>query len=236
MHGFDAALVETLLQAYSSGAFPMADAHTGDIAFYTADPRVLVPLDDSFHVPRTVQRDIRRGRFTFRTDTAFSAVVAGCAAPRKGARPEDAWLDPTIAAWAAALHDAGYAHSLEAWTITDEGDEALVGGIYGVAIGSAFMGESMFHRARTRLPDGSRHPHDGAGASSACLVTLQRHLRACGFSLFDAQIPNPHTSRFSLFPLSLDEYNRLLDQAVRRPAAWRPLPGAERRPPQQPRE
>lgn len=224
MRAVDAQLVEKLIEVYASGAFPMSDPRTGEIGFYTADPRALVPLDDSFHTPRSVERDLRRSRFTFRTDTAFVEVVSGCATPRRGATSEDAWLDGTIAGWAVALHEAGYAHSLEAWAVNDDGAGALVGGIYGVSIGTAFLGESMFHRARPRLGDGSRDPLDGTGASSACLVTLQRHLRACGYTLFDAQIPNPHTERFALREMPLDDYRKRLQKAARSPDAWRPLP------------
>ncbi len=217
-------LVPKLLEVYADGAFPMADARTGTIGFYTADPRVLVPLDESFHTPRTVDRDIRRARFRFRTDTAFEAVVSGCARPRRGAEPEDAWLDGTIAGWLVELHHAGHAHSLEAWASDENGDEALVGGIYGVSIGSAFLGESMFHRARPRRDDNSRDPLDGTGASSACLVPLHRHLRDCAYTLFDAQIPNPHTERFGLREVRLDDYRRSLAKAASDPDRWRPLP------------
>ncbi len=223
-------LIPKLLEVYADGAFPMADPRTGDIAFYTSDPRALVPLDDAFHTPRSVERDLRRARFEFRTDTAFEAVVSGCARPRRGAEPEDAWLDGTIAGWSVALHAAGHAHSLEAWASDENGDEALVGGIYGVSIGSAFLGESMFHRARPRRADGARDPLDGTGASSACLVALQRHLRACGFTIFDAQIPNPHTERFGLREVPLDDYRRALAHAAGDPARWRPLPDDDRLP------
>ena len=225
----DTPFVQALVQAYASGAFPMADPATGEIAFFTADPRAIVPLDDRFHVPRSVERDIRRNRFTLRSDTAFEDVVAGCAAPRRGAAPEDAWLDDRLASWLGALHRAGYARSLEAWIEPDDGPPALVGGIYGVSIGAAFFGESMFHRPKPRRPDGARHPLDGSGASSVCLVELQRHLARCGYRVFDAQVPNPHTERFGLVSIPLEEYTKDLSRATQEPDRWRPYepaPGA----------
>lgn len=219
--------VDELLKVYAAGAFPMADARTGEIGFYTADPRALMPLDERFHVPRSVERELRRGRFMFRTDRAFADVVRGCAAPRAGADPDDAWLDGTLASWVCALCDAGHAHSLEAWAMDEHGNEALVGGIYGVSIGAAFFGESMFHRARPCRADGSRDPLDGTGASSACLVTLQRHLRACGYTLFDVQISNAHTQRFGLIEAPREVYTKRLRAATGVADAWRPfVPGA----------
>jgi len=200
----------------------MADPDTGEIGFYSADPRAVLPLDGRFHEPRTVARDLRRGRFEIRADTAFDRVVAGCAAPRRGQTRDETWLDDRLRAWAGALHEAGHAHSVEAWA-PDGGRDRLVGGVYGVSIGAAFFGESMFHRARPRRADGSRHPADGTGASSACLVALVRHLRVCGYEVFDAQIPNAHTERFGLIELPLAEYRAVLERAVARPDAWRPL-------------
>lgn len=220
------ALVAALTHAYASGAFPMADPRTGAIGFYSADPRALVPLDDRFHAPRTVERDLRRRRFELTTDAAFEEVVRGCAAPRRGSEPADSWLDERLIAWSVAMHRAGRAHSLEAWRVSPAGERALVGGIYGVSIGAAFFGESMFHRARPRRADGSRDPLDGSGASSACLVALRRHLLACGYRVFDAQIPNAHTERFGLIEVPLDAYMELLRGATDAPDAWEPLPAA----------
>jgi leucyl/phenylalanyl-tRNA--protein transferase len=218
-----AALVVMLTSAYASGAFPMADPRTGAVDFYTTDPRALVPLDDRFHTPRTVERDLRRGRFELTTDEAFEQVVRGCAAPRRRAEAGDAWLSERLIEWATLLHQAGRAHSLEAWRRAPGGERVLAGGIYGVSIGAAFFGESMFHRPRPRLPDGSRDPLDGTGASSACLVALQRHLRACGYQTFDAQVANPHTERFGLIQIPLHAFIETLEEAVGRPDAWRPL-------------
>ena len=217
--------IEILLGAYASGAFPMCDPSTGEIGFYTADPRALLPLDDRLHVPRSVAREIRRGRFAFRTDTDFAGVVAGCAAPRRGHGEDDRWLDERIARWVCGLHAAGHAHSIEAWATDDAGEEHLVGGVYGVSIGTAFFGESMFHRARPRRADGSRDPIDGTGASSAALVVLLRHLAACGYELFDAQMPNPHTERFGIELIPIELYGERLARATRQPDAWRLLEG-----------
>jgi len=214
-------LIGALLRAYAAGAFPMADPDTGEVGFYTADPRAVLPLDGRFHEPRTVARDLRRKRFTLRADTAFDRVVAGCAAPRRGQTAEETWLDDRLRAWAVGLFEAGHAHSLEAWA-SDGSRDLLVGGVYGVSIGSAFFGESMFHAARPRRADGSRDPADGTGASSVCLVALVRHLRACGYTVFDAQIPNAHTERFGLIELPLADYRETLERAVAEPDAWRP--------------
>lgn len=225
MNPADPIHIAKLIEVYASGAFPMA-GDAGEIDFYTADPRALVPLDNTFHAPRTALRDIRRGRFTFRTDTAFAEVLTGCAEPRRGATEEDIWLSGELKGWVTALHHAGFAHSLEAWATDASGEQHLVGGIYGVSIGTAFLGESMFHRARPRQPDGSRDPADGTGASAACLVRLQQHLVSCGYVIFDAQIPNPHTERFGLVSIPLDEYQRNLARAALEPDAWQALSDA----------
>lgn len=216
-------IVAGLLSAYRDGAFPMADPRTGDISFYTADPRAILPLDDHFHTPRTVARDLRRERFRFTTDAAFRDVVRGCAAPRPGTTAADTWLSPALARWAGWLHDAGAAHSIEAWLPLPDGTEHLAGGVYGVSIGTAFFGESMFTSARPRRTDGTRDPCDGTGASAACLVRLVRHLRACGYTVFDAQIPNAHTERFGLIHVDLAVYLKDVRRAAAEPDAWRPL-------------
>lgn len=215
---------ERLRDAYASGAFPMADPVTSEIDFYCADPRATLPLDDRFHEPRSVRRDRRRGRFDLLGDTAFAEVVRGCAAPRRDSTAGDSWLSPRLIDWSIQLHEAGFAHSVEAWRRDAKGREKLVGGIYGVSVGRAFIAESMFHRARPRLPDGSRDPFDGTGASSVCLVALVQHLRACGYELLDVQIPNPHTERFGVVTTPLESFLSQLRRAADEEDAWRPFP------------
>ncbi len=219
--------LEGLLGLYRIGAFPMADPEGDSVSIYTADPRAIIPLD-AFHVPRSVERDIRRGRFELTTDRDFRGVIRGCA-DSGNRRPSasssrETWINPTIMGWFEALHAAGHAHSLEAW----RGDPAtgapqLVGGIYGLAIGSAFFAESMFHAARDRRSDGSRDPLDGTGASNVCLAVLLRHLADGGFELFDVQFTNPHIARFGVTEITRGAYLDRLDKAVKAPDMWRPL-------------
>lgn len=222
------AIVGSLLEAYRLGAFPMADPRTGSIDFYAADPRGLLPLKESggdgepvLRVPDRLERTIRQRRFELSCDSAFADVVRGC----RDVRPKrERWINETIVSWYSILHEAGHAHSVEAWRNDPaSGDRVLVGGIYGVAIGAAFFGESMFIRARPRLADGTRDPRDGTDASKVCLVTLVRHLRACGFTLFDTQMVTEHVGRMGGYEVKSAKYRQLLDAAVAQPGKWRPF-------------
>jgi len=220
------AIVGSLLEAYRLGAFPMADPRTGSVDFYTADPRGLLPLHEDglerrLRVPERLERTIRQGRFEVTSDTAFADVVRGC----RDVRPKrERWINETIVSWYTKLHEAGHAHCVEAWrTDPATGERALVGGIYGVALGGAFFGESMFIRARPRRADGLRDPLDGTDASKVCLVTLARHLRACGFVLFDTQMVTEHVGRFGGYEVPSAVYRRLLDSAIAQPSKWRPF-------------
>ncbi|MCA9311284.1 MAG: leucyl/phenylalanyl-tRNA--protein transferase [Phycisphaerales bacterium] len=221
------ALVRLLLSMYCQGIFPMADSTGGDINWYTADPRAIIPLN-SFHVPATVERVLSRGRFELTTDHAFADVIRGCASPRhrraSASVSKDTWINGTIVEWFTELHRAGAAHSLEAWrTDPASGERLLVGGVYGVTAGAAFFAESMFHVSRPRRPDGSRDPLDGTDASNVCLVRLLRHLVECGYRLFDVQFANPHTARFGVREVAAEAYQRLLADAVTDRDRWRPL-------------
>lgn len=225
------AVVAALLDAYRQGAFPMAEPRTSRVEFYTADPRGLLPLNESpdeqgwrFHIPERLERTIRQQRFELTCDTAFEEVMKAC----RDVRPRsERWINQTIIAWYAALHRAGHAHSIEAWrTDPATGERAMVGGIYGVSMGAAFFGESMFVRPRPRRPDGSRDPLDGTDASKVCLVALVRHLRACGFALFDTQMVTEHVGRFGGRELPAAEYLPLLKRAVACPHRWRAPGGA----------
>jgi leucyl/phenylalanyl-tRNA--protein transferase len=194
--------VDALLQAYRSGWFPMADSETGEVAFYTVAVRCVIPLDGQFRVPDSLARRVRSGRFEIRFNTAFTRVIAACATERPDA---GTWIDATIIRSFERLHEAGHAHSVEAWR-----DGALVGGLYGVTIGGAFFGESMF----------SRPERGGTDSSKVCLVHLVERLRARGFALLDSQYSNPHIMRFGAQEIPEAEYLRQLVTAVDLPASF----------------
>ena len=170
----------------------MADPVTGRIAWCAPDPRAILPLD-SFHVPARLARSIRR--FEMTSDRDFAGVVDGCAA-----RPTT-WISPEIRAAYVDLRRAGHAHSVEAWS-----EGVLAGGVYGVAIGAAFMAESMFHRK--------------TDAGKAALVGLLRHLARRGFELCDIQMTTPATVQFGAVEISRSEYMKRLRAAVDRPIEW----------------
>lgn len=217
-----AALVGALVDVYRQGAFPMADPDTDEIGFYSPDPRAVLPLEppEALHVPRSVAKRIRSGWFELRSDTGFEHVIRQCAVPR---RPGDeTWINEMIVAWYTALHDAGRAHCIEAWRV-HEGEERMVGGVYGVSIGAAFFAESMFSRPRPRLPGGSRDSFDGTDSSKVALVALVEHLRSCGYTLLDTQFQNPHIRRFGVIEVRRERFMRMLGDAVEREDRWRPF-------------
>ena len=184
---------ELLLRAYSIGMFPMSEsADDPELFWVEPDIRGIIPLDD-FHVSKSLQKAIRKARFDIRFDTAFDQVVAKCAEPADD-RPST-WINQTIRDLYSALHRLGHAHSVEAW----EGDE-LVGGLYGVTLGSAYFGESMFSR-RTN-------------ASKICLVHLVERLRERGFTLLDTQFTTEHLKTFGAVDIPKAEYGVLLDRAM----------------------
>ncbi|WP_313593809.1 leucyl/phenylalanyl-tRNA--protein transferase [Agrobacterium cavarae] len=185
--------VDMLLRAYSIGLFPMAEAADDPELFWVEpDLRGIIPLND-FHVSKSLAKAIRKKPFDIRVDTAFSAVMAGCAAEAPD-RP-NTWINETIRKLYTELHEIGHAHSVEAW----DGDE-LVGGLYGVSLGAAFFGESMFSR-RTN-------------ASKICLVHLVERLRTQGFMLLDTQFTTEHLKTFGAIDVPKDEYAKMLDLAV----------------------
>lgn len=202
----DALSPQLLLHAYTRGAFPMARGRAADseIHWYTADPRAVLPLDDRFKVRRSLAQAIRRRDFALTFDRAFDRVVAACAEPRNGGEDET-WINPTIARVYVQLFEMGYGHSVEAWHDRGDGVE-LVGGLYGVAIGTAFFGESMF----------SRRPF----ASQVALVHLVEHLRAHGFVLLDVQFNNPHLAQFGVEEVPAEAYLERLRIAVEQPPRW----------------
>ena len=193
---------ELLLRAYARGIFPMVDPSSGTIDYYSPDPRAVIPLD-AFHVPRSLARLAKRRVFELRSDTAFEAVIRACAEPRPD-RPET-WLDERLVRAYLELHARGFAHSVEAWR-----DGALVGGLYGVHVGAAFFGESMF----------SRPEAGGRDSSKLCLATLVELLRAGGFRLLDTQFRTPHLARFGCVELPRALYLERLEEALARRGRW----------------
>ncbi|HEX7086581.1 MAG TPA: leucyl/phenylalanyl-tRNA--protein transferase [Vicinamibacterales bacterium] len=165
--------VARLVDAYSRGCFPWF-SEGEPVLWWSPDPRMVL-FPHELHVPRSLARRMRRGGYEMRADTAFADVVAGCAEPRDG--EPGTWITIEIREAYQALHEAGYAHSIETWI-----DGRLAGGLYGVAIGRAFFGESMF----TRVPD----------ASKIALVHLVRHLEREGFGIIDCQMRTAHLARF----------------------------------------
>jgi leucyl/phenylalanyl-tRNA---protein transferase len=179
---------EELLSLYSAGWFPMAMAD-GSIRCFSPDPRGILPLD-AFHIPHGAKRTLRDPRWEVRLDTAFEQVVRACANRR------DTWIDETIVRSYVALHRTGHAHSLEIWR-----EGRLAGGLYGVRIGGAFFGESMFYQV--------------PGASKVALVCLAARLRKGGFKLLDTQWITPHLAQFGAISIPRKEYLPLLQVAIR---------------------
>ena len=176
---------ELLLHAYRNAVFPMASPD-GEIAWYSPDPRGIIPLDEGFRVPHGLRRTLKKGRFEIRVDTAFETVMRECAAR------EETWINEEIIASYTALHRLGHAHSVEVWL-----DGRLVGGLYGVALGGAFFGESMYHEV--------------TDASKVALHALVMRLRARGFELLDTQWLTPHLETFGAVEIPRADYRgRLL--------------------------
>jgi leucyl/phenylalanyl-tRNA---protein transferase len=184
---------QLLLSAYAQGVFPMADAD-GTIGWYEPRIRAVIPLDATFHVPRRLARTVRNAPFTIRANTAFRAVITACAATHSDRT--STWISAEMIDAYSELHRIGHAHSVECW----QGGE-LVGGLYGVAIGGLFAGESMFSRVRD--------------ASKVALVHLVERLRTGGFVLLDSQyIVGPHMLQFGTQEISREEYHRRLRAAL----------------------
>jgi leucyl/phenylalanyl-tRNA---protein transferase len=183
--------VEAIVDGYRQGYFLMAEDDESDLAWYNSRERTLIPLDDRFHVPRSLKRYINQDRFSVAIDQDFEAVVEGCA------NRESTWISDELKEIYWALHKAGWAHSFETW---QQGQ--LAGGILGLSIGGMFIGESMFYT----IPEGSK----------VAMVKLAEHLRSRGFLMFDAQLMNPHLERFGAYTLSGRDYQKLLIQARRR--------------------
>ncbi|MCS6960499.1 MAG: leucyl/phenylalanyl-tRNA--protein transferase [Pseudanabaenaceae cyanobacterium SKYGB_i_bin29] len=178
-----------ILAGYSQGYFLMADER-GQLGWYGTKVRTLIPLDGRFRYPKSLRRALNQNWFTVGINQAFPRVVEGCA------DRVDTWISPELKQIYGELRQRGYAHSFETW----QGEE-LAGGILGITIGCAFIGESMFYR----IPDGSK----------VAMVKLVEHLRARQFLLFDAQLMNPHLARFGAYEIPDREYRQLLQRAIK---------------------
>ena len=194
---------DALLRAYAYGVFPMAESRD-DPQLYWIDPerRGILPLD-GFHVPKRLRRRVRAGVFDVRIDTAFREVMLGCAATAPDR--DGTWINDRIVSLYCELHERGHAHSVECWR-----DGALVGGLYGVSIGAAFFGESMFSRA--------------TDASKVALVHLVARLVAGGYKLLDTQFVTEHLQQFGAIEISRDAYRARLFEATSVEADFYSLP------------
>lgn len=199
MHGAAHLTPEIVLRAYAEGVFPMAEARDDPTLYWISpDARGIIPLD-GLRISRRLARTIRSDRFKVTADTAFREVIEACAAPAPGR--EETWINAEILSLYTALHKTGRAHSIECWQ-----DESLVGGLYGVALGAAFFGESMFSRVRD--------------ASKVALAHLVARLRKGGFELLDAQFITPHLASLGACEISRDAYMARLRKAIAKEAYW----------------
>lgn len=187
--------ITAIIEGYAKGYFLMADDDGQGLGWYSSRQRTLIPLDQRFRYPKSLQRVLNQERFQTAISRDFRAVVEGCA------NRETTWISDELKDIYHELHKTGWAHSFETW----QGDE-LAGGILGLAIGGAFIGESMFYR----IPDGSK----------VAMVKLVEWLRSRRYVLFDAQMMNPHLARFGAHTISKREYNRRLEVALLRPCRF----------------
>ena len=194
---------EVLLRAYACGIFPMAESADDPTLFWVEpEMRGVIPLD-GLRISSRLARTVRSDAFTITVNTVFKAVISGCAAPQPGR--DDTWINKRIRDLYTGLHQIGHSHSVEVW----ENDD-LVGGLYGVSLGRAFFGESMFHRARD--------------ASKVALVHLVARLIAGGFALLDTQYVTEHLRSLGAVEISRRRYRTLLDKAIAGEADFRKLP------------
>ncbi|MEI8133724.1 MAG: leucyl/phenylalanyl-tRNA--protein transferase [bacterium] len=185
---------ELVLDAYRQGYFPMADGKNGSIQFYFYEPRGIIPLDERFKVRKSLQQIIKKTRFEIRMDTAFEEVIRACSRHDKESDTQ-IWLSEEMIEIYCELHQRGVAHSVESWK-----DGMLQGGLYGLALGAAFCGESMF----------SRKPY----ASQVALVGLVEYLRKNSFTLLDSQMESDHLKQFGMYTVMQDEYLGMLREAM----------------------
>jgi leucyl/phenylalanyl-tRNA--protein transferase len=192
---------DLLLKAYASGVFPMAESASDPEVFWVRpETRGIIPLD-TFHVPRSLRKAMRQGRFEVRFDSDFAGVIDACAEARE--ERKTTWINQPIREAYIGLFRRGHCHSVEAWR-----DGHLVGGLYGVTLGRVFFGESMFSRQ--------------ADASKACLVRLIERLRERGFVLLDTQFTTEHLKRFGAIDVARGKYERMLEEALEGDAVFFP--------------
>lgn len=192
---------DLLLKAYASGVFPMAEsANDPEVFWVRPETRGVIPLD-GFHIPKSLAKTIKRGRFTIRFDYDFEAVIDACAEQRT--ERKNTWINAPIREAYVQLHRRGHCHSVEAWR-----DDRLAGGLYGVRLGRAFFGESMFSRERD--------------TSKICLVHLVERLRARNFMLLDTQFTTEHLKRFGAIDVARARYERMLAEALEGEAVFNP--------------
>ena len=178
-----------LIEGYLQGVFPMG-MEDGEIGWFSPDPRAIIPLDETFHVPHGLKRALARGTFEIRVNRSFEEVMRACAGRK------ETWITEEIIGSYCELHRRGFAHSVEAWH-----EDRLAGGLYGVAIGGAFFGESMFHRE--------------TDASKVALHGLVQRLRAHDFALLDTQWITSHLKQFGAKEIPRRQYLRQLAEATR---------------------
>jgi leucyl/phenylalanyl-tRNA--protein transferase len=208
MHGGSLDITpEILLKAYAAGIFPMAE-DADDPSLFWVEPRErgIIPLD-GFRLAKRLARTVRSDLFEIRSDTDFDGVIAGCAAPAADRRKT--WINTRIRTLYGELFDLGYCHTLEVYR-----QNRLVGGLYGVTLGAAFFGESMFHTERD--------------ASKVALVHLVARLRRGGYTLLDTQFVTDHLAQFGALELPRREYKKMLRGAVEQPATWNAWPPGKR--------
>ena len=181
--------ISSIVQGYAQGYFLMANDDNRSVGWYSSRSRAIVPLDHRFHYPKSLRRSLNQGRFEVAINRDFDAVIEGCA------DRDSTWICDELKQIYRSLHEAGWAHSFETW----QGNQ-LAGGVLGLCIGGAFIGESMFYH----IPEGSK----------VAMVKLVEHLRNQGFTLFDAQLQNPHLARFGAYTIDDEEYDQRLDEAV----------------------
>ncbi|MCS6813314.1 MAG: leucyl/phenylalanyl-tRNA--protein transferase [Cyanobacteria bacterium] len=185
----------TIVEGYARGYFLMAENANEELSWYSSRERTLIPLDDRFRYPKSLRRVLNQHRFTVAIDRDFAAVVEGCA------NRESTWISAELKCIYRELHQAGIAHSFETWQ-----NDRLAGGILGIVLGGAFIGESMFYA----IPDGSK----------VAMVKLVEWLRSRHFQLFDAQMMNPHLARFGAYVVSDQDYQYLLQRALMQPCQF----------------
>ncbi|MDX2256775.1 MAG: leucyl/phenylalanyl-tRNA--protein transferase [Pseudanabaenaceae cyanobacterium bins.39] len=181
--------LRSIIEGYAQGYFLMAESEGQSVEWYYTNKRTLIPLDENFRYPKSLQRVLNQNRFEVKINSDFEAVVAGCA------DRQTTWISGEMRSIYQQLHEAGWAHSFETW----QGDR-LAGGILGIALQGVFIGESMFFK----IPEGSK----------TAMVKLVEYLRSRGYRMFDAQLMNPHLERFGAFEVSDQQYQQLLKQAL----------------------